>query len=136
MIYADTDFFVALVKKSDWLKVSAKKLLKEYAGQIWTSPATLIELMLLAAGLDLDPETVIEDVLKIARLRGGNVAVLQRAAKYVKKDDVRVFDALHAACCGTDCRIISSDKVFDRLGLKRIRLEPKKNHADADTRPP
>ena len=133
MIYADTDFFVALAKKSDWLKVSAKKLLREYAGQIWTSPATLIELLLLSAGLGLEPETVIEDALKIARLKGGDASVFQQAAKYVKKDDVRVFDALHAASCGFDCPIISSDRIFDKLGLKRIRLEQKGDSEPAGT---
>jgi predicted nucleic acid-binding protein len=69
VIYADTDFFVALVKKSDWLKASAERLLRKHTGQIWTSPPTLIELLLLSAELDLDPETVIADVLKIALAR-------------------------------------------------------------------
>ena len=123
MIYADTDFFVALVKTSDWLKDPADRLLQEHLGRIWTSPATLIELLLLSAELRLDPETVIADVLKISRLRGSDAAVFLRAAKYIKEDNVRVFDAVHAAACGADSPIISSDKVFDRLGLKRIPLE-------------
>jgi predicted nucleic acid-binding protein len=129
LTYADTDFFVALAKESDWLKASAERLLREHLGRIWTSPATLIELLLLSAELRLDPETVIADVLKIARLRSGDAAVFLRAAKYIKEDNVRVFDALHAATCGADCPIISSDRVFDRLGMKRIPLEQELDHS-------
>ena len=99
---------------------------------MWTSPATLIEWLLLSAELRLDPETVIADVLKIARLRGGGTALFLRAAKYVKENNARVFDALHAAACGANCPIISSDKVFDRLGLKRIPLEREPERSGAE----
>ncbi len=32
MIYADTDFFIALLKPTDWLKDKAKKALEKYKG--------------------------------------------------------------------------------------------------------
>ena len=48
MVYADTDFFLALMKESDWLQEAAKRILEEYSDEIWTSPVTLIELLLLA----------------------------------------------------------------------------------------
>lgn len=123
MVYADTDFFVALLKKRDWLKPEAKRLVRRYAGRIWTSPATLIELLLLSSELNIDPRRLVVDALQIAELRGGDFHPILIAAHYVKESDVNVFDALHAAFCGTD-PIISSDKVFDRLGLERIPLEP------------
>ena len=123
MIYADADFFLALLKKSDWLKKPAKRLLDRYRGSIWTSPATLIELLLVAAEYQLDPEQLLVDVLQLAELRGGDVGVFLRAAGYVKEQGVNVFDSLHAAWCGPGSKIISSDKVFDRLGLERIALE-------------
>jgi hypothetical protein len=47
-IYADIDFFLALLKPSDWLKEKAKNLASEYIGRITTSDTTFIELMLLA----------------------------------------------------------------------------------------
>ena len=40
---------------------------------------------------------------------------------YILEDGVGVLDAFHAA--HTEEAIISSDSVYDKLGLKRIRLE-------------
>ena len=89
---------------------------------MWTSTTTLIELLLLAKVKDLDPIDVLIDALAIAQLRGGESQLYLLAAHYIKKDNVGVFDSLHAAWCGRDCKILSSDKVFDRLGLDRIPL--------------
>ncbi|MBE7456575.1 MAG: PIN domain-containing protein [Planctomycetia bacterium] len=122
MIYADTDFFLALMKPSDWLKESAMQLLEEYKGEIVTSSVTLIELLLLSKELKLDPERLILDVLEIADLRDAAPDPFLIAAGTIKEGKTGVFDALHAAFCGQDA-IISSDKVFDKLGLKRVKLE-------------
>ena len=122
MIYADTDFFLRLMKDSDWLKGRAKRLLNRYKGQIWTSPATLIELLLVAAEYKLDPERLLVDVLALSELSGDTANVFLTAAGYMKEKNVRVFDSLHASFCGTS-RIISSDKIFDKLGMDRIKLE-------------
>ncbi len=122
MIYADTDFFAALLKEDDWLKHRAQRLYQRHKGMIWTSPVTLIELLLLADEFKLDPERLLVDALAIATFHGGDPHVLLLAAHYMKEKKSRVFDSLHAAFCGDDS-IISSDKVFDKLGLRRIRLE-------------
>ena len=121
MIYADTDFFLALMKRSDWLKKSAERLLEKYRGQVSTSPITLIELLLVAAEYELDSERLLVDVLEIAKLEEGEARHYLIAAGFIKEHKVGVFDALHAAFC-EDSKIISSDKVFDRLGLDRVRL--------------
>lgn len=118
MIYADTDFFLALLKPKDWLKERAKKIKEEYEGKITTSVVTFIELMLLCKRYNLDPIRVTADVMAICNLDDER---LLKAAIYIKDYGVNVFDAFHAAyCSGT---IISSDSVFDKLGIKRIRLE-------------
>ena len=122
MIYADTDFFLALLKEDDWLGKEAKRLLKQHGGEIWTSPAALAELLILADRFSFDPEQLIIDVLNIADLRHGEPRVFHTAASYMKYDRVGPFDPLHAAFCGNS-KIISSDKAFDRLGLERIPLE-------------
>ena len=70
MTYANTDFFVALMKKTDWLHDNARVLLKRHRGTIWTSSVTLIELMLVAHEFNLDPERLLIDVLEIAEIRG------------------------------------------------------------------
>ena len=122
MIYADTDFFLALLKKSDWLKERARRLLERHKGEIWTSPVTLTELLLLAAEFDMDPEGLIVDALKLVELRGADEKVFLVAAYYMQEKNVTVFDSIHAAYCG-NCKIISSDRVFNKLGFNRIQLE-------------
>ena len=121
MVYADSDFFLALLKGSDWLKKKAERLLSQYKGEIWTSGATVTELLLVAEEFNLDPEKLVVDVAEIAEVQGG-AEVFLIGANYMKEEGATVFDSLHAAFCGKD-KIISSDKVFDKLGLERVRLE-------------
>ena len=125
MVYADTDFMVALAKESDWLKAPAEALLAEYRGEIWISPATLIELMLLSVRMNLDPVQAVRDALQVGKLLDGHPDTFVLAATHIKTKRASVFDALHAAYCSPKRSILSSDKVFDRLGMKRIPLEPK-----------
>ena len=113
---------MAILKETDWLKSHAHRILEQHKGNIWTSPITIIELFLLAERAKLDIERLLANVLDIATLKG-DLATLQIAAGYIKHKRANVFDALHAAHCGTDSKIISSDKVYDKLGLNRIRLE-------------
>jgi len=124
LIYADTDFFLALLKESDWLKEPAERLLRQYAGRISVSPAVLIEIMLLARRDKVDPEQMVEDILSLATLKGGNPVVFLEAVKHMKEHNAGALDSLHAAFCEPGDELISSDRVFDRLGMKRIRLEP------------
>jgi len=41
MIYADTDFFLALLKEADWLQRRAKRVYEKYKGQITTYRAII-----------------------------------------------------------------------------------------------
>jgi len=59
LIYADTDFFLALMRESDWLNEPAESLLRQYAGRIRISRAVLIEFLLLARREDADPERLL-----------------------------------------------------------------------------
>ena len=68
MIYADTDFFLALLKPNDWLKENAKKILNKYKGQITTSEVTFIELMLLAKRYNLDPIKITTSVMAMCNI--------------------------------------------------------------------
>ena len=123
MLYADTDFFLALLKEKDWLKSRAAFLEKNYRGKIWTSPVTLIELFLIARRYGLDPERLAADVSQIAKIDGADSSIFALAATYMKDEGAGVFDGFHAAICGKKSKIISSDKIFDRLGLDRVKLE-------------
>ena len=118
MIYADTDFFLALIKERDWLKENAKRILEKYRGQITTSIVTFIELALLAKKHDLDVVKIFTSVMALCNIDDER---LLKAAIYIRDYGLGVFDAFHAAYC--DGKIISSDSVYDRIGIERIRLE-------------
>lgn len=121
MIYVDTDFVLALLKESDWLKSKAQKLYDKYKDELFTSGITIVEVLLLAKRFDIDPEVLLVSLFQIIPTIKGlekNTALL--AAHYMK-EGVNVFDALHASSCGS-CDIISSDSVYDKIGLRRIDL--------------
>jgi len=123
-LYADTDFFLALIKKDDWLKKNAEKIYKKYKNELWTSTLTLKELLLLAYRDNKDPTEIIEKAAEIMEIREPNIGVEGHiAACYlIKKYQMTPFDALHAVLCENDS-IVSSDKKYDMLGLNRIKLE-------------
>lgn len=120
MVYADTDFFIALVKDDDWLQGRAVKLLEEHGDELRTSVATFIELFWLCEEYDLDREGAITHILELADV-DVEEACIYRASEHVS-DGLNVLDAFHAALA--DDRILSSGKVYDRIDVERIALEP------------
>lgn len=122
MVYADTDFFLAIMKKDDWLKSNARKIYKQYKRELWTSVITLVELMLLSQRYALDPEKVTLALYSICNIESIEKQKALLAAYEMKHNRLNVFDAFHAAFSANNT-IISSDKRFDELGIKRIKLE-------------
>lgn len=121
-MYADTDFYLALLKERDWLKERAVQVCEKKGSVLYTSVVTVVELLLLAKRFSLDPERLLACVFGVTpRVVGIEKGTALEAAHYMKRKKVNVFDALHAAYCGG--HIVSSDKVFDRLGLSRLKLE-------------
>ena len=118
MVYADTDFFLALMKPGDWLKDNAEKILRRYRGNITTSETTFLELLIVAKKYGLDPIRVTAAVMAIT---GIEAEVPLRAAYYMREHGLNAFDAFHAAKCGGV--IISSDRVYEKAGIRRIKLE-------------
>ena len=123
MTYADTDFFLALLKPTDWLRENARRILDEEQGKIYTSETTYIELMLLAKRYGLDPVRIAIDVMAICNEKNGEY---QAAAELITHD-IGVFDSFHAV--HSNGKIISSDKIYRKLGLEQIDLSDEKpNH--------
>lgn len=120
-MYADTDFFLALLKEEDWLKRKALAILDEYEGDISSSAISVFELLLLCRRFGMDPEEVLMCMFQIAQVEGIAEHKALCAAHYIKEKDLAPSDALHAALCGGS--IISSDKIYDKMGIERIRLE-------------
>ncbi len=120
MPYADTDFFVALLKDNDRLAASAKRLCAVYKNNIHTSLATVLELLLLSKKFGISPEKLMGSILEIAKVPGYESTTILYAAHLIEEEGVGVFDSFHAAVCGGE--IISLDHIYDRLGITRIKL--------------
>ena len=121
MIYADTDFFIALVKDDDWLQERAVSIARENDGQIYTARATLLELLMISDRFAFDRFEALSYVLEIADVPEDE-SVLFQAADYMEQYDLTAFDAYHVAYADTD-PIVSSDKAFDDLTNDRIPIE-------------
>jgi|APHM01.1.fsa_nt_gi hypothetical protein len=119
MVYADTDFFVALIKEDDWLQGNALELYEEHGGSIRTSLPTFIELCFLAQDYDWELEKVVTNILEIAEI-DFDEKVVHQALEYLEQG-LNVLDAFQLA--KSNGEIISSDKQFDETGVNRIKLE-------------
>lgn len=121
MIYADTDFFIALVKDDDWLQERAATIAIENDGQIYTSRATLLELLMISDRFEFDRMAALSYALEIAEI-SEDETVLFQAADYMEQYDLTAFDAYHVAYADGD-PIVSSDKAFDDITDERISIE-------------
>ncbi|MBI2141366.1 PIN domain-containing protein [Candidatus Woesearchaeota archaeon] len=121
-MFADTDFLLALIKKSDWLKQNALIVSEKHKGHIRASMSVLIELALLCVRMKRPLLSTFANILEFAEVDEATYSICLTAGAYVDKNNVNVFDAFHAAYCGNDI-IISSDAAYDKLGLERIKLE-------------
>jgi hypothetical protein len=68
--------------------------------------------------MELDPVGITASVMSICGIEDTELLV---AARYLQGGGVGVFDAFHASRSGG--RIISSDSVYEKLGIERICLE-------------
>ncbi len=121
MIYADTDFFIALVKDDDWLQERAVAIATEHEGDIYTSRATLLELLMISDRFEFDRMEALSYALEIASV-SSDETVLFQAADYMDQYGLTAFDAYHVAYADQD-PIISSDKSFDNVTANRISIE-------------
>ncbi len=115
-MFADTDFLIALLKDSDWLKERSFKVLKEHEGNIFASISVMMEVAILCKRFGLNVKKAFASIDEFS------YSICLRAAVYMEEKNLGVFDAFHAAYCHNDT-IISSDSAYDRIGIKRIRLE-------------
>lgn len=120
-MYADLDFWLALLKDDDWLSTRAERLLEEHDGDLEVSLATFIELFLVEERFAFDRERAVTAVLELAAY-DSNPDVVYQASTNVD-EGLNTFDAFHAALSGGS--VISSDSAYDDLGgVERVRLEP------------
>ncbi|MBI5051368.1 PIN domain-containing protein [Candidatus Micrarchaeota archaeon] len=121
MPFADSDFILAIIKDEDWLKEKATKVYARYKESLWTSGYTIVEILLISKRLNLDPERIVVHIYRLLKVKDLDERIALLAAHYIKEKKANVFDALHASYSQFD-RIISSDAVFDELGIERVSL--------------
>ena len=120
--YADSDFFLALMKNSDWLKEKAKKIYKEHQGNIWITPFTVAELMIVFKREDIPIKRTLIQIARIAKLDSISWEIFFRACDYIEKG-TSIFDALLMGFCGNENKIISSDNIFKKFNFEVIDLK-------------
>lgn len=121
-MFADTDFILALVKDTDWLKENAIKILNDNKSKIKTSISVMIEVALICKKFKLNTMNTFAHVFEIINVDEETYSVCMRASLYIEKYNLNVFDAFHAAFCGEN-KIISSDDVYESVGIERVKLE-------------
>ena len=119
-MYADTDFWLALLKEDDWLAEQAEARLEEHRDELEVSLATFIELFLIEDRFAFDRETATLAILELAETDVDPDIVFQASA-YID-DGLNTFDAFHAALASD--AIVSSDQAFETIELERVPLEP------------
>lgn len=118
-MYADTDFWLALLKDDDWLAERAMERLEEHRNDLEVSLATFLELFLIEDRYQFDRELATMAILQLAE-SSADPAVVFQASAYID-DGLTPFDAFHAAIAGE--RILSSDQSFEAVDLERVPLE-------------
>ncbi len=121
-MFADTDFLLALLKNSDWLKKNALRILKENKGKILTSVSVMIEIALVCKRLKINTLDAFANIFEFVVVNEETYSICMQAAVYIEKYNLNVFDSFNAAFCGND-KIISSDLAYEIIGLERIKLE-------------
>jgi hypothetical protein len=120
-MYADLDFWLALLKDDDWLAERAESLLEDHEDDLEVSLATFIELFLVEERFSFDRERAVTAILELATYDGDPNVVYQTSENI--GEGLNTFDAFHAALSGGG--IISSDGAYDELdGVNRVRLDP------------
>jgi len=127
-VYADLDFFLALLKADDWLKKRAEEIYRKNYKEIWTSAITLQEIMLYAIREGRNPSEYVERLLGLVKVKETVITIEMclGVTDLINKHKFNFFDAFHAMACEGDA-IISSDKIYDRIGLERIKLEERRD---------
>lgn len=120
--YADSDFFLALMKDSDWLKESAIKIYQKYKDEITVTPFTVAELMIVCKREDIDIKETMFQISRIASLEGLSWDIIFRACDLIEKG-ATIFDSLLMANCKEKDNIISSDNIYKKFGFDIIDLK-------------
>ena len=82
----------------------------------------MIELAHVCKRLKINPIKTFAHIFELVEIDEATYSICMQAAVYIEKYNLAVFDAFNAAFCGNN-KIISSDSVYDKIGIGRIKLE-------------
>jgi len=128
-ILIESDLFMAYLKKSDWLKPAAEKILSlVHSGLIlnaYSSTATLQEIIFWFFNRNMLRELVqaINAITHIRNIRWINLSpkVCFTASMLINEYDINPLDAYHAATALSEDKIMSPEHVIDRVkGITRL----------------
>jgi len=121
---------LAYIKKSDWLKPTAEKILNRVASGVildtYVSTATLQEIIFWFFNRNMLRELIqaTNAITHIRNIRWIDLSpeVCLTASMLIKEYNINPFDAYHAATAiSEDKTILSTEHVYDRIkGIKRI----------------
>ena len=120
-IYADSDFFLGLLKDSDWLQQRAREVYLEYRGSIKVTPFTVVEVLIVCQREGISLHETLLAMSRMVELEGSSWDVFFRASSFVEQG-ATIFDSLLMASCGDEGKIISSDRVYKKFGFGVIGL--------------
>ena len=123
--YADTDFFLALLKKSDWLKESAQRIYQQHANEIYVSPFTVAELMIICKRENIPLRETLLHISRIAKLENFSWDTFSRSCDFIEQG-ATIFDSLLMALCSENDQIISSDNMYEKFGFSVLDLKHSK----------
>lgn len=120
--YADTDFFLALMKNSDWLKDRAVQVYEKNKENLFISPFTVAEVMIICKRENIPIKETLLQISRMAKLEYISWDVFFRSCDFIEKG-ATVFDSLLMAHVSEDDQIISSDNVYEKFGFDVVDLK-------------
>jgi predicted nucleic acid-binding protein len=120
--YADTDFFLALMKSSDWLKEKAKKIYEKNKENIFISPFTIAEIMMVCKRENIPIKETLLQISRIAKIENFSWDTFFKSCDFIEKG-ATIFDSLLMAICSENDQIISSDNIYQKFGFDVIDLK-------------
>ena len=120
--YVETDFLLALVKDSDWLKGRAEDALEER--EVVTSPYAYLEVLLIRERHEFDYIKLFSNMLDLVPVESEEEhQIVLKGVNYFE-EGMTAFDAFHAATAETrGHRILGSDKSYESVDPDRMPLE-------------
>ncbi|MEK6908438.1 MAG: PIN domain-containing protein [Nanoarchaeota archaeon] len=120
--YADTDFFLALMKDFDWLKANAKKIYEFNKDNIFVTSFTIVEIMIVCKRENISIKDTLIQISRISKLESLSWDIFFKACSFIEKG-ATIFDSLLMASCNSEDQIIGSDNIYQKFGFNVIDLK-------------